>query len=190
MTRSAQVIRFWLDDLGPKGWYAGTPEVDAQVRERLLPIWQDAYEGGLGHWLTDAEGVLAYLVVTDQAPRNMFRDRAEAFLLDPLARAAAKFAIERDWDLRIDGLARQFFYLPLMHSENLVDQDRCVAAFGRRMPDAGNLLHARAHRAIIRQFGRFPYRNTALGRDTSPAEADFLAAGGYSATVRALSRIA
>ena len=90
--------------------------------------------------------------------------------------------------MKIDEPARQFFYLPLMHSENLCDQDRCVRLMKERMPEtgAGNLLHARVHREIIRIFGRFPYRNVALGRSSNPAEADFIAKGGYAALLRDL----
>ena len=103
------------------------------------------------------------------------------------ALAAAKIAIKRGWDLKVDEPARQFFYLPLMHSENLCDQERCVRLMCERMPVHGpdNLLHARAHREVIRQFGRFPYRNDALGRKTTPAEQVFLDDGGYGAAYRA-----
>jgi uncharacterized protein (DUF924 family) len=88
--------------------------------------------------------------------------------------------------MKIDEPARQFFYLPLMHSENLADQDRCVRLVLTRLPETGvsNLLHAKAHREVIRRFGRFPHRNAALGRSDTPAEAAFLASGGYGAVVR------
>jgi uncharacterized protein (DUF924 family) len=115
---------------------------------------------------------------------------ARSFAADGIALAAAKLAIEKGWDQRIDPPARQFFYLPLMHSECLVDQDRAVRLFSSRMENQGtdNLLHAKAHREVIRQFGRFPYRNEVLGRETPKAEAEFLANGGYGATVRALQK--
>jgi uncharacterized protein (DUF924 family) len=92
--------------------------------------------------------------------------------------------------LKIDEPARQFFYLPLMHSENLCDQDRCVRLMLDRMPihGASNLLHARAHREVIRKFGRFPYRNTALGRSSTVTETDYVSGGGYGATVEALKK--
>jgi uncharacterized protein (DUF924 family) len=88
--------------------------------------------------------------------------------------------------MRIDEPARQFFYLPLMHSECLSDQERCVRLMMTRMPETGaeNLVHARAHREVIRRFGRFPYRNDALDRPTQGAEARFLEEGGYGAMVR------
>ena len=92
-----------------------------------------------------------------------------------LARKVAARACHLRFDGQIPEPARQFFYLPLMHSESQMDQDRAVRMFLLRMPQTGaqNLLHARAHRAVIREFGRFPYRNTALGRETTSAEQAF-----------------
>ena len=106
----------------------------------------------------------------------------------PLALAAAKRAVEQGWDLGAPEPERQFFYLPFEHSEALEDQDRAVELIGERLPEGGaeTLLHARAHREIIRQFGRFPFRNAALGRLSSPQEAAFLAEGGYGAIVERL----
>ena len=90
--------------------------------------------------------------------------------------------------MRVAEPARQFFYLPLMHSENLCDQDRCVRLMCERLPETGdsNLLHARAHREIIRMFGRFPMRNAALTRTSTKAEALHLEQGGYGSVMRSL----
>ena len=188
MQKPEEVLRYWLDEIGPKGWYASGPELDADIRNQFIATWEAAMEGACGLWLTYPVGTLAYIILTDQFPRNMFRDDAKAFESDRYARAACKVAVTRDWDLRISEPARQFFYLPLMHSENLVDQDRCVRLIAARMQRdlSDNLLHAQAHRDVIRQFGRFPFRNTALGRVSTPTEAAWLAAGAYGAAVRAL----
>jgi uncharacterized protein (DUF924 family) len=182
-----EVLAFWLDECTPADWYKSDPAFDALIRDRFGVAWQEATEGAYGLWLTYPSGVLAYIILTDQFPRNMFRGKREAFATDGIARAAAKMAIDRDWDLKIDEPARQFFYLPLMHSENLSDQDRAVRLIHTRMPEhgAGNRDHACAHRAVIRDFGRFPYRNDALGRKTTPAEQVFLDEGGYGAAYRA-----
>ncbi len=139
--------------------------------------------GGLGLWMTYPSGVLAYLIVTDQFPRNMFRGEARAYVSDKLALTAARGAVDRGWDLRILEPARQFFYLPFVHSECLTDQDRAVRLMKTRLTSAENLLHARAHREVIRRFGRFPFRNDHLGRKSTESERDFLASGGYGATV-------
>lgn len=181
-----RVLDFWLDDLGPAGWYAGTPEIDARVHDLFLDDWEEARAGAHGLWLTDPAGALAFLILTDQMPRNMFRGAAQAFDTDPLALAAAKAAIARDWDLAVPAPQRQFFYLPLEHAEDSADQDRAVALFESRMPEPELLLHARAHRAIIGRFGRFPGRNAALSRRSTATEAAWLAQGGYGAVVAAM----
>ena len=153
-----------------------------------MGAWEEACEGKFSLWMTYPSGTLAYIILTDQFSRNMFRGTGKAFASDRPALAAAKSAIEKGWDLRIDEPARQFFYMPLMHSESLCDQDRCVRLMCERMPAGreNNLLHAQAHREVIRQFGRFPYRNDALGRESTTPERAYLAAGGYGNTVRGL----
>ena len=188
MANPDEILSFWLDEAGPKGWYEGGEALDRKIRDRFLETYKKATQGGLSLWLTYASGTLAYIILTDQFSRNMFRGTAQAFETDGIARAAAKVAITRGWDLKIDEPARQFFYMPLVHSECLSDQDRAVRLILSRMPEtgAGNLLHAKAHREVIRRFGRFPNRNEALGRESSPSEASFLANGGYGATVEAL----
>ncbi len=187
-----EVLNFWLDEVEPKDWYIATEALDQTIRDRFAPTWQAAMEGALSLWLTYPSGALAYILLTDQFPRNMFRDQASAFASDRMALSVAKAAVDRKWDLRIDEPARQFFYLPMMHSENLCDQERAVRMFLTRMPQTGasNLLHAKAHRQVIRQFGRFPYRNAALGRKGTPAEQRYLDRGGYRATVSALEAAA
>jgi uncharacterized protein (DUF924 family) len=181
------LLRFWLQEIGPKGWYAGGAEIDAACRAAAGGLWADAAEGGLGLWLTDPRGCLAYLVLTDQMPRNIHRDTAQAFATDALARAAARAAVARGWDLQWPGPERQFFYMPFEHSENPADQDWAVELFEARLPGEADLhLHARAHREIIARFGRFPSRNKALGRESTADEAAWLAQGGYGALVRRL----
>lgn len=193
MTNPEDVLAYWLDELGPENWYKGSDALDQEIRDRFLKTWNDAMDGSKGLWLTYPTGTLAYIILTDQFVRNMFRDQARAFSSDRAAICAAKMAISRGWDMRVDEPARQFFYMPLMHSENLCDQDRCVRLMAKRMTGGGgqNLLHAKVHREIIRQFGRFPYRNQALDRKTTDAEAEFLKNGGYGKIVAALkSKIA
>ncbi|MBB3712533.1 uncharacterized protein (DUF924 family) [Limimaricola variabilis] len=186
-TEAEKVLAFWLEEVEPRQWYVADEALDATIRDRFGKLWDRAEEGALGHWLTEPNGALAYIIVTDQFARNIWRDDARAFQLDEQARSVAKLAIDNGWDLEIVPPGRQFFYLPLMHSENLVDQDRAVRLFHERMPEAkDNLLHARAHRKVIREFGRFPFRNAALGRETTDAEREWLEAGGYGAVIKRL----
>jgi len=181
-----QVLAFWLDEVGEQGWYLAEEKLDATIRTRFGEAWREAQEGKFGLWLTYPSGALAYIILLDQFSRNMFRGKGEAFSTDKAALAAAKIAIDHGWDLKIDEPARQFFYMPLMHSENLCDQERCVRLMKERMPESGvgNMLHAKAHRKVIRDFGRFPYRNAALGRANNPHEEEFLANSGYGDVFR------
>lgn len=189
-TRPEDVLEFWLDECTPQDWYKSDPDFDNKIDHLFRGAWERAMDGALSLWLTYPSGTLAYIILTDQFSRNMFRDTAGAFSSDALALAAAKSAVERCWDQRIDEPARQFFYMPLMHSETLVDQDRCVRLVKTRMQDDQNsLLHAKAHREVIRKFGRFPTRNAALGRKTTAKEQDYLDNGAYGAIVRELSAV-
>lgn len=190
MTGPEDVLSFWLDEVGQSRWYVQEEALDAEIRKRFLSTWEGACEGRYSLWLTYPSGSLAYIILMDQFPRNMFRGSSKAFSSDKAALAAAKCAIDKSWDMRIDEPARQFFYLPLMHSENLCDQERCVRLMLSRMPEFGqsNLLHARAHREVIRLFGRFPYRNEALQRATTAPEAEYVSSGGYGETVRLLQK--
>ena len=188
MTTPEDVLAYWLDEVTPEQWYKASDAFDNELRYRFEGAWDSAMEGRYGLWLTYPSGTLAYILLTDQFPRNMFRDTDRAFCSDEYALAAAKMAIEKGWDLRIDEPARQFFYLPLVHSENLSDQDRAVRLFASRMPEHGadNLRHAKAHREVIRRYGRFPTRNAALGRRLTGPEREYLDLGGYGAILRQL----
>ena len=180
------VLRFWLEEKGPQDWYACGDALDAEIRDRFEPLWEAARAGSLDHWTNDPRGALAFLILTDQFPRNMFRGGARAFATDPRAREVAKAAVDRRFDLKVEEPERQFFYLPLEHSECLQDQERAVRLICERMDAPETLLHARAHREVIRCFGRFPFRNDALGRETADREAVFLEEGGYGAVVNQL----
>ena len=191
MINPEDILAFWLDEKGPAGWYAGGDAIDQEIKDRFEGVYDRGCGGALSMWLTYPSGTLAYIILMDQFSRNMFRDTPKAFASDRLARAAAKVAISRGWDLKIDEPARHFFYMPLVHSECLSDQDRAVRLIMTRLPETGEqqLLHAKAHREVVRKFGRFPNRNAALARDTPAAEAVFLEQGGYGATVEAMKSV-
>jgi uncharacterized protein (DUF924 family) len=178
VTDPKTIVTFWLD-AGAERWFKKDDAFDAEVRERFLATYQAAAAGKLDAWAETPEGTLARLIVLDQFPRNMFRDSAQSFATDPMALATAKAALARGFDLVVPMPQRQFFYLPLMHSEAREDQERCVALYGA-LGDADLLKWANMHADIIRRFGRFPHRNALLGRTTTPAEQAFLDSGGFA----------
>ena len=189
MTAPEEIVDFWVAEIGPEGWYKGGEEIDRACEARFGAAQQAAREGAFRDWLARPRAALAYLILTDQFSRNIHRGRAEAFATDALARSGAYLALARGHDLRIEGIERQFFYMPFEHAENRQAQSLSVCLFRTRMPEdpAGNLVHARAHREIIRRFGRFPFRNAALGRVSSPAEEAFLRDEGYGGVVERLT---
>jgi len=174
----AEVVAFWRD-AGPKRWFSKDAGFDDDIRRRFLRLHEDAAAGKLTGWETTAGGALALLILLDQFPRNMFREQARAFASDPLARTIAAGALVRGFDAQAPDGMRGFFYLPFEHSENLADQERGVA-FYKASGDADGLKWAELHADIIRRFGRFPHRNKALGRATTPDEQAFLDAGGFA----------
>jgi len=176
---SEEVLAFWIG-AGPAAWYKQDADFDAEITARFGDLWAEGAAGRLEGWTGNRHKALALIILLDQFPRNMFRDDARAFATDSRAKTAACYALNHGYDQRTDEPQRQFFYMPFMHSELLTDQDHCVRLMRGRMNSGSNLLHARVHRQIIREFGRFPYRNAALGRKTTAAERDFLDNGGYA----------
>jgi uncharacterized protein (DUF924 family) len=174
----AEILTFWCE-AGRDRWYKRDGAFDAEVCRRYRDLWRKAADGNLSSWETSDEGALALVIVLDQFPRNLFRGDAQAYSTDASAREVARRAIDRGADARIDPALREFLYLPFMHSEDIVDQLRCVELF-RDTANVENLEYARLHADIIDRFGRFPHRNPVLGRTTTREEQAFLDAGGFS----------
>ncbi len=172
----SDVVAFWRD-AGMGKWFRGGDAFDVECRSRFLDAHFAAARRELEHWMADAEGALALLILLDQIPRNLFRGSGHAFATDPLALHVATRAIDAGFDAQVDPLLRMFCYLPFEHSEALRDQDRAIELF-TALGDANLLGYANAHRDVIVQFGRFPHRNAALGRENTPAEQAWLEAGG------------
>jgi uncharacterized protein (DUF924 family) len=178
------ILDFWIDEVGTAAWFRADDALDATIRDRYGALWESARTGACDAWTDQAHSCLALAILLDQFPRNMFRDDdPRAFATDARAQALARDAVERGLDLEIAPPGRLAFYLPLLHSEAVEDQDLCLRLMEQRLDAGGMLLHARAHRLAIQRFGRFPHRNAALGRETTAAEQAFLDAGGYAAAV-------
>lgn len=180
------VLHFWFEELEPGKRFFGGEEVDNLVRDRFLDTYEEATKGKLDHWRESPDGTLAIILVLDQFSRNMFRGDSRSFEFDHLAREIAEDAIERDFDLEHVAERRSFYYLPYMHSEDPIDQAKCIELISNRLGEEGKitLIHAKAHADIINEFGRFPYRNDVLGRKNTDEETAFLDSGGYIQVVR------
>lgn len=175
MTKPQDVLEFWLAPATRARWFDKDEAFDAEIRQGFEATYKDAVAGKLDDWQKTPEGALALVILLDQLPRNMFRDTPKAFASDPQARQVTKAAIDRRFDLEIeDQDHRMLFYLPLEHSEDLADQERCIDLVRQRCADTDFLQWAVAHKKVIEQFGRFPHRNRILGRPNTEAEEDYL----------------
>jgi uncharacterized protein (DUF924 family) len=172
------VIGFWRQ-AGPQKWFKKNTAFDEAIRLKFEPVHHRAARSEYDGWIEDAGGSLALLILLDQFPRNLYRGSAHAFATDPKARAVALAAVDRGFDRKVEPILRNFFYLPFMHSEGLADQDYGLALC-TEAGDPENIKWAGLHREIIVRFGRFPHRNQALGRKTTPKEQEFLDEGGFS----------
>jgi uncharacterized protein (DUF924 family) len=188
----AGIHRYWLGALpsptylpeDKKGiWFTQSDATDAHIRAHFghaIP------EAAAIAWDLDGlakEEQVALVVLLDQFPRNLFRGTAQAFAHDATARGIAGRLIRSGKD-RFALIEQLFLAIPFEHSENIADQDYAVWLMSGIAVEAAAAFpdYARwaldsfiVHRDIIRRFGRFPYRNKALGRESTPEELAFLA---------------
>ena len=164
-----------------------TPQTDELIRERYADLTLAAARGELSAWESSPRRRLALILLLDQFSRNIYRGSARAFAQDLQALSLTVSGMQIGADATLDPVERLFFYMPLMHAESLDVQEESVAAFRRLLEEApaelrrtfeGNLRSALLHRDIITRFGRFPRRNRALGRESTPDEVEWLATEG------------
>ena len=182
--RARALLDFWF---GPEGdpdrqchreiWFKSTPEHDATLRRLFFADYERAAGGALAAWEAQAEGALALVLLLDQIPRNIFRGTPRAYATDPDARSVADRAMSRGFDAALPPAWRKFFYMPLHHSESVEDQRRSLDLLQSVPNDPAredNARYARRYLDIIERFGRFPHRNTCLGRASTSEELAFL----------------
>jgi uncharacterized protein (DUF924 family) len=172
------VLQFWFEDIEHSRWFRKDPEFDRELERRFGDLLARARDGQLDHWCETARGQLAVIVVLDQFSRNIFRGTPAAFAADPIALELTLDGIRKGFDLELTLEQRSFFYLPLRHAEDLELQQLGLAKT-RELNDAGygTDKYALNHLAIIERFGRFPHRNSVLGRPDTADEAAYLSDG-------------
>ncbi len=189
------VLDFWFEDGLTHGWpsrnlgelwFGGSRGLDHEVRARFEVLVEAALWSELVDWEAKPLSRLALVILLDQFTRNIYRGSAQAFAGDHRACTLVMEGIARGMDRKLPWVGRVFFYMPLMHAEDLALQDECLRCFEALHGEApaeiaekvaGNLDFARQHRELIEQFGRFPYRNEALGRESTEAEREYLEHG-------------
>jgi len=173
MSSVQEVLEFWFVELEPRQWWVKDEGVDREIEGRFVALHQYAIAGKLFDWRETAMGRLAEIIILDQFSRNIYRDRAEAFAWDGMALVLAQEAVRIGADQEFETPEKAFFYMPYMHSESMAIHTQAVRLFDQ--PGAEfNLEFEIRHKAIIDRFGRYPHRNSVLGRKSSPEELVFL----------------
>ncbi len=174
MNWADEILSLWFEELNPEDWWAKNEAIDNLIKERFFEPWEEQKSKTADDFLTSPETALAAIILFDQFPRNMFRDRADAFSTDHLARQIAEKAVDLEFDQQLTEQQRVFLYMPFMHAEDIQLQNKSVTLFTKL---GSNLKFANEHRDMIAQFGRFPHRNKILGRQSRPEEQAAIDAG-------------
>lgn len=176
--KASEVLEFWFTETLPHQWFAKDPAFDQLLQQRFVALTRRAIASELDAWDADPTGALALVLLLDQFPRQIWRDSAMAFAGDPQALALSLRAVELGWlAAEHEQARRQFWLMPLMHSEDLAVQEEALPLFDQ-FTDSRTVDVASRHRNVIARFGRFPHRNAALGRVSSAAELAFLQSPG------------
>jgi len=169
------VIQFWCEELSPEQYWKKDVAMDRHISERFGKVREQLLETGAVGWRDSPQTLAAAIILTDQFSRNMFRGSAKAFEADRLALDLCKEALAKGWVDKVQEPLPGFVLMPLMHSENLEDQERSLAEFQKR--DPFNYKFAVLHHGQIERFGRFPGRNQVLGRVSTPEEREVIERG-------------
>jgi uncharacterized protein (DUF924 family) len=169
------ILDFWYSDMARPLWFAKDLLFDKKIHSQFYKVYTKAKEGSLDNWQNSPSSALALVITLDQFPRNMFRNTPQAFATDGQSLEICRKFIEKSADHHLDSdEQRLFLYMPFMHSENLADQEEGLKIFSRLSDNGSAHQYAVAHRNIIARFGRFPHRNTILGRTSTHEEIEFL----------------
>ena len=176
------VLDFWFRELTPRHWFLGSAKLDAQMRRRFSAWVDAALKGELDAWAATPRGRLALILLLDQFTRNVHRGAPGAFAGDAKAQALVLEGLTAGMDNPLNLAERQFFYMPLVHAEDLELQALSLKKFAAFLREAQSIMnHQKDHAATIERFGRFPARNAALGSPSTAKEEEFVSQSGRKA---------
>ena len=172
------VVDFWTLS-GPERWFTRDAAFDGTLAVRFGGALRQARLGAFDQWAETPEGALGLVILLDQVSRNINRGSPLAFAGDAKGLALAKASVNRGYHQVLVPLLARWLIMPFEHAENLDAQHRGVALF-ETMGLHDRAYYAQEHLEIIARFGRFPHRNSILGRKSTAAEIAFLQAGGFA----------
>lgn len=192
---AAELLSFWFADCTASCtaaearvalWFARHDHFDAEIHRRFAGWPARAAAGEFAHWRAAPASALALVLCLDQLPRNLYRGTPQAFAYDESARHETHAAVAAGYPLQLHPVPACFFFLPYEHAEDLDWQRHCVPGYRELQARAEPALYTllgrfveagEEHRDTVARFGRFPHRNAILGRDSTPEELAYLAAG-------------
>ena len=177
--RQEEIVNFWFDECTPVQWFKKDINFDKMLKNRFSKLVEIALEGKLDSWSNSETGCLALILLLDQFTRNIFRGTPHAFSGDEKALELSYKCIENGYHKHSDVHKCHFMLLPMMHSEEISVQDLSLPHF-KNLKDKNIYDYALRHRNIIKRFGRFPHRNSVLGRKSTEEEISFLSNAGSS----------
>ena len=175
MREAEDVLRFWFEAHGAADWWGAKPEFDREIAERFAGTHARLAQGEGVVWRDGPGGRLAEIIVLDQFSRQLYRSDARAFATDGMALVLAEEAVAGRYDVGLSEDQRGFLYMPFMHSESVLIHEMGRPLFAALGNADGYLKSCDQHLAVLRRFGRYPKRNKALGRISTPEELAYLA---------------
>ncbi len=170
-----QILSFWFEEITPEHWFTKSDDFDQLLRDQFEGLVIQGLNGQLDRWAAEKQGCLALILLLDQMTRNIYRDTPKAFAGDEIALALSLRAVAQKWVEEEEMEAkRQFFLMPMMHSEDIDIQEKSLPLFSAHT-SGRTYDYAARHRDIVARFGHFPHRNAILGRPSSAEEIAFLA---------------
>lgn len=140
-----QVLDFWFGSFDANGeviaakkkrWWNKDPKFDAQVTLKFSQAVLAADQGEFDHWQESAKGRLGLIILLDQFPRHIWRGQPQSFAYVDRVLKICQAGIEVGQDKELNLVERQFFYLPLMHSESLSVQEQSLVKYQDLVDDA------------------------------------------------------
>ncbi len=168
-----EIIAFWFEEIEPKSWFKKDDAFDQTLMSRFGNLHARAEKSELFTWRGTAEGRLAEIIVLDQFTRNLYRNTPRSFASDPMSLALAQEAVSQSLDAELTTVQKTFLYMPYMHSESQAVHEVALTLFEKNGKQ-DNIDFEIKHKVIIDRFGRYPHRNSILGRESTPEELEFL----------------
>ena len=190
--RVHELLNFWFGNLGSADlpssdrtnlWFGENEVVKKHLVRAFDKEFEQATAGGLAEWSQTPRGRLALIILLDQFPRYLHRGSSKSFVFDEKAQQLCVEGLRDKMDHSLTLIERVFFYMPLVHAENSETQEKSIRLYQELVTLSMSettqiyqlfLAYAYAHFRVIKEFGRFPQRNHALGRQCTEAELVFL----------------